>query len=95
MAGDLALALLAGMIATVNPCGFAMLPAYLSLVAGTRVRRALAASGLMTLGFVAVFGVFALLSAPIAKLLYEWLPVVTVLVGAVMAVIGEGSVKPQ
>ena len=32
--GHLALAFSAGMIATVNPCGFAMLPAYLSYFLG-------------------------------------------------------------
>lgn len=88
MSGDLAFALGAGMLATVNPCGFAMLPGYLGLVAGTSTRRALAASGLMTLGFVAVFGVFGLLGAPLAGWLQRWLPVVTVFVGAVMVVVG-------
>ena len=31
----LALAFAAGLVATVNPCGFAMLPAYLSYFVGT------------------------------------------------------------
>lgn len=92
-AGDLAFALGAGMLATVNPCGFAMLPGYLALVVadgprGSRLGRALAASGLMTLGFVAVFGVFVLLSAPLAGTVQQWLPVVTIVVGAVMVVLG-------
>ena len=34
MGADLALAFSAGMVATVNPCGFAMLPAYLSYFLG-------------------------------------------------------------
>jgi cytochrome c-type biogenesis protein len=93
-AGDLAFALGAGMLATVNPCGFAMLPGYLALVVtdggsrGARVGRALAASGLMTLGFVAVFGGFGLLSASLASAVQRWLPVVTVAVGVVMVVLG-------
>lgn len=92
-AGDLAFALGAGMLATVNPCGFAMLPGYLTLVVaggsrGSRLGRALAASGLMTVGFVAVFGVFGLLSSSLAGAVQRWLPVVTVVVGVVMVVLG-------
>ncbi|MCT2586767.1 cytochrome c biogenesis CcdA family protein [Actinophytocola gossypii] len=89
MTGDLAFALGAGMLATVNPCGFAMLPGYLALVVGSRgVGRALAAAGLMTLGFVAVFGVFGLIGAPLAGALQRWLPVVTIVVGAGLVVFG-------
>jgi cytochrome c biogenesis protein CcdA len=95
MADDLALAVLAGMLATVNPCGFAMLPGYLALVvAGEdasragRVGRALLASGLMTAGFVAVFGIFGLLGTPLAGALQRYLPVVTVVVGLLLVVMG-------
>jgi cytochrome c biogenesis protein CcdA len=96
MGDDLAIALGAGMLATVNPCGFAMLPGYLTLVVTAdrdptrlaRLGRALAASALMTAGFVAVFGVFGLLSLPLRGALQQYLPVVTVVVGAVMVVVG-------
>lgn len=40
MNAELALAFSAGMVATVNPCGFAMLPAYLSYFLGLEVRSA-------------------------------------------------------
>ena len=57
----LALAFAAGMLATVNPCGFAMLPAYLSYFVGLEedpaaagadrtVLRAVAVSAVMTIG---------------------------------------------
>jgi cytochrome c-type biogenesis protein len=96
MADDLAYALGAGMLATVNPCGFAMLPGYLTMVIATnqeasrvaRLGRALAASALMTAGFVAVFGIFGLLSLPLRGVLQQYLPIVTVLVGVVMVVLG-------
>ena len=52
------LAFAAGMIAALNPCGFAMLPAYLALVvrgtgnsATAALGRAVAATAAMTLGF--------------------------------------------
>jgi cytochrome c biogenesis protein CcdA len=93
---DLAFALGAGMLATVNPCGFAMLPGYLTMVIAAdrdttraaRLGRALAASALMTVGFVAVFGVFGLLSLPLRSGLQQYLPIVTVVVGVVMVVVG-------
>lgn len=95
MGDDLAFALGAGMLATVNPCGFAMLPGYLTLVVAgpdttrvVRVGRALAASALMTAGFVAVFGFFGLLSLPLRGVLQQYLPIVTVVIGAVMVVLG-------
>ncbi len=96
MNDDLAFALGAGMLATVNPCGFAMLPGYLTMViAGggeatrtARVGRALAASALMTAGFVVVFGVFGLLSLPLRGALQQYLPVVTVVIGVAMVVLG-------
>ncbi len=96
MGDELSIALAAGMLATVNPCGFAMLPGYLTLViAGhqdttrtARLGRALAASALMTAGFVAVFGIFGLLSLPLRSSLQQYLPIVTVVIGVVMVVLG-------
>lgn len=96
MGDELALALGAGMLATVNPCGFAMLPGYLTMVIATnhdttrlaRLGRALAASALMTAGFVAVFGIFGLLSLPLRGVLQQYLPIVTVIIGVVMVVLG-------
>ena len=67
----IALAFAAGMVATVNPCGFAMLPAYLSYFMGLdndapRSRAAAVASAfhvgsIVSLGFLLVFGVAGLL----------------------------------
>lgn len=83
---ELPLALGAGMLAAVNPCGFALLPAYLSLlVLGDNIRRRRAAvrrvlglTAAMTLGFVAVFGVFGLVISPIASGVQRYLSWVTV-----------------
>ncbi|GAA0262476.1 cytochrome c biogenesis CcdA family protein [Saccharothrix mutabilis subsp. mutabilis] len=94
MTEGLLLALVAGMVATVNPCGFAMLPAYLALVVqgedGRRgaVGRALAAAAVMTAGFVVVFGVFGLAIAPVAASVQRYLPFITVLIGAALVVFG-------
>ncbi|CAM3516722.1 cytochrome c biogenesis CcdA family protein [Kibdelosporangium persicum] len=91
----LGFALAAGMVAVVNPCGFAMLPAYLTLVVAGESRapvpavlRALAATGLMALGFLVVFGAFGLVVAPLGSSVQEYLPAVTVVIGAVMVALG-------
>jgi cytochrome c biogenesis protein CcdA len=97
------LAFTAGLVAALNPCGFAMLPAYLVLVVrGQRsaaepagpatpigaVGRALAATVGMALGFVTVFGVFGALTISAASTVQRYLPYVTVLIGAVLIALG-------
>ncbi|MEU3648848.1 cytochrome c biogenesis protein CcdA [Lentzea sp. NPDC034063] len=96
MSEILLLAVVAGMVATVNPCGFAMLPAYLALVVtGSADRtqrqqlgRALGSSALMTAGFVTVFGLFGVVIAPIFASVQRYLPFVTVLIGLTLLVVG-------
>jgi cytochrome c-type biogenesis protein len=93
---SLALALAAGMLAAVNPCGFALLPAYLSVLVigddspGTAraVGRALALTAWMTVGFIAVFGVFGLVISPVASQVQQYLPWFTVAFGLFVAVAG-------
>ncbi|MFD4671460.1 cytochrome c biogenesis CcdA family protein [Lentzea sp. NPDC058450] len=85
---ELALAVLAGMVATVNPCGFAMLPAYLALVARDSPARAFMSGLVMTAGFVTFFGAFGILVSPVAATLKRYLPFVTVVIGLVMLVVG-------
>ncbi len=90
----LGLALGAGLIAAVNPCGFAMLPGYLSLVvqadagSGRAVWRALTATLAMTLGVVAVFAAFGALTASVASTVQQYVPFATVVIGAVLVLLG-------
>ncbi len=93
----LALALVAGAVAAFNPCGFALLPAYLSLLVasgdGERGHTSAAARAVrfttgMTTGFVVVFGAFALVVAPLALAVERWLPALTIVIG--VALIGLG-----
>jgi cytochrome c-type biogenesis protein len=97
----LLLALSAGMLGAVNPCGFALLPAYLSvLVAADDARpdgprataaavgRALRCTAALTAGYVAVFGAFGLLLAPLAGWLEPRLPWLTVVLGLALAALG-------
>ncbi|MGE0139357.1 MAG: cytochrome c biogenesis CcdA family protein [Ilumatobacteraceae bacterium] len=97
MTGPYALALAAGMAATVNPCGFALLPAYLSMFVGLDEReskagaigRALAVSVVVTAGFVVVFGAFGVIVTPLALRVEEYLPWVTIVLG--MGLVGLGT----
>jgi cytochrome c biogenesis protein CcdA len=94
--GLLALAVTAGMLAAVNPCGFALLPAYLSLLVtgdqpagrATAVRRALVLTAGMTAGFAAVFGIFGLVVSPVAASTQRYLPWFTVVLGCLLAGLG-------
>lgn len=96
MADSLALAFAAGMLAAVNPCGFALLPAYLSVLVlgddspgpGRAVGRAVALTAWMTLGFVVVFGVFGLVISPVASQLQQYLPWFTAVFGVAVALAG-------
>ena len=90
----LGLAFGAGLIAAVNPCGFAMLPGYLSLVvqadagSGRAVGRALTATAAMTLGVVAVFAAFGALTTSLASTVQRYVPFATVLIGITLALLG-------
>lgn len=95
MEQDLAgLAFTAGLVAALNPCGFAMLPAYLALVVRNDARtprallRALAATAAMTTGFVAVFGAFGALTVAVASSVQRYMPYVTAVIGIVLVGLG-------
>jgi cytochrome c biogenesis protein CcdA len=86
--GPFALAIAAGMAATVNPCGFALLPAYLAAFVGEghqpgagAVPRAFAVSAALTAGFVTVFGLFGAVISPLAISIERYLPWVTIVIG--------------
>lgn len=100
MTGVLGLAFLTGMLATVNPCGFAMLPTYLAyfigsgpgggqkwpLLAGLRAGVALSA------GFATVFVTAGLLAAVGLRSVASALPWAAALIGAVIVAAGLGMV---
>ena len=96
--GLIGLAFAAGLVAALNPCGFAMLPGYLLLAVrgqqpGDRgslsaAGRALAATAGMALGFLTVFGAYGALTISVASTVQRYLPYVTVAIGAVLVVLG-------
>lgn len=94
--GSFALALTAGMVAVVNPCGFAMLPAYLSTFVGLEQRpsrfgavgRALAVSAVLTAGFVTVFGLLGMVFGSALDEVIDSAPWLTIVIGLALVAVG-------
>ena len=96
-AGAVSLALLAGSLAAFNPCGFALLPAYLiSLLVDKDLHqsrselygRALKFSAAMTIGFILIFGAFATFISPFIGTIARYLPFLTEVVAIALLVVG-------
>jgi len=97
----LGFAFAAGMVATVNPCGFAMLPAYLGLYMGSseeptirtnaveRLGRALMVTGVITTGFILLFGVTGLVIGVGASFVVSVMPWIGMGIGVLLAVAGS------
>lgn len=97
--GPFALALTAGMAATVNPCGFALLPAYLSAFVGldtedaetnrgVAIAKALKVSAVLTAGFVTVFALFGAVITKLLDGVQEYLPWATIVIGVGLVGLG-------
>jgi cytochrome c biogenesis protein CcdA len=98
----LALAFASGMLATVNPCGFAMLPAYLGYFLGLEgqdrdvqasVSRSLRVGLSVSAGFLLVFSLVGLAIYHLSASVYEWVPRATIEIGVVLVVLGAAMVR--
>jgi cytochrome c-type biogenesis protein len=96
--GPLLYAFTLGLVAAVNPCGFPLLPAYLSFFVGQgtasrpqRNARGLAAGASVTAGFVIVFALFGTLVHAGIDVVLGWVPWVMIPVGLAMAAIGAAA----
>ena len=97
---NFAYAFTVGMVATVNPCGFAMLPAYLGYFLGisssddggadatASLLRALVVGAVVSAGFLAVFALAGALVAWTSVSVGQWSPWLTVVIGVVLATLG-------
>jgi cytochrome c biogenesis protein CcdA len=89
----LALAFGAGLVATVNPCGFALLPSFISYYLGTDDRSRGASDGLvvglvLTAGFLLVFASVGLGFSLGARAVVRFLPWATVGIGVILMALG-------
>ena len=102
MIGGTALfAFAAGMASAVNPCGFAMLPAYLGLYLGSNLKeeerpgpvaavlRGLVVGGAVSAGFILLFGVVGGAVGLSASFISDLLPWLGLIIGA--ALVGTGA----
>lgn len=94
----------AGMVATVNPCGFVMLPAYLGMYVGDgqgiedksrgtiqisrQLVKALYVSAALGLGFVVLFGTVGITVSAGARSVATIFPWVSFILGFIMAMLG-------
>jgi len=90
----------AGMMSAVNPCGFTLLPVYLALFLGTkeqgfrerplprRLLGALGVAGVVSLGFVLLFGTIGGLVALGARFVISAMPWISVAIGAGLVLLG-------
>ena len=97
-------ALAAGLASAVNPCGFAMLPAYLGLYLGDKedakgdarplrhFGKAMLVGGTVTAGFVVLFGVAGTVIGLGASFVSDILPWLGLVIGVILAIIGAWMV---
>ncbi|MCG6929719.1 MAG: sulfite exporter TauE/SafE family protein [Desulfofustis sp.] len=90
----------AGMVAAVNPCGFVMLPVYLSLYLGAdeqqfeqrswffRLARAVGVSSIVTAGFGLLFGVIGVIVSAGGSFLLHLMPWISIIIGAALILLG-------
>ncbi len=86
----------AGMVSAVNPCGFAMLPVYVSLYIGVneenfadkswlyRFLRALGVALMLTLGFATIFGIVGIFVALGGSFFFSLTPWIALLIGLLL-----------
>lgn len=94
-----------GMVALVNPCGFALLPAYLGFFLGldddedgsesriVALNRAQIVGLSMSVGFLLVFGLLGLAFAGFATTISEYLPWITLVIGGALVVLGIAMLR--
>lgn len=97
---DLTFAFTAGMLATINPCGWAMLPAFVAYYLGVdeedyaegpwavRLSRSLLVGLLVTTGFMLVFTVMGAVITFGLRLIVRYLPLGTIFVGSILLLLG-------
>jgi cytochrome c biogenesis protein CcdA len=90
----------AGMVSAVNPCGFALLPVYLTLYLGAddsrfrhqslffRLLKAFWIAVVVTSGFALLFGVFGAIVSAGGTFLLEIMPWLTIVVGLALMLLG-------
>lgn len=97
---NLSFAFTAGLVATVNPCGWAMLPAFVSYYLGSkeegfkqrpitsRLWEGFILGLLVTAGFLAVFGITGFVISAGLRFIVLWMPLAAIGIGILLALLG-------
>ena len=97
---NLAFAFTAGMLATINPCGWAMLPSFVAYYLGSRqegyemkplhnrLAEGFGLGLLVTLGFLVIFGTAGLVISAGLRVLVRWMPLAALLTGVALVLLG-------
>ncbi len=103
----LALAFTAGMVASINPCGFALLPAYVASFVAVddgaigvhrRIARAVVVSLAVSVGFAITFVLVGVLFDAASGAVRKQMPWLTIVIGAFMLIVGVAAIagwKPR
>lgn len=99
---DLSIVFAAGVFATFNPCGFAMLPAYMTMLISSQreseslpklIGKALQFAVLMALGIITIFALFAVVIFPISTSIQAYLPIATITIGLLLIAVGVATLS--
>ena len=99
---DLSIVFAAGVFATFNPCGFAMLPAYMTMLISSQreseslpklIGKALQFAALMAVGIITTFALFAVVIFPISTSIQAYLPIATITIGLLLIGVGVATLS--
>lgn len=87
------LVLTAGVMALLSPCGFPMLPGYVSYYLGSNVSLEKAVSGgvVCTLGLLTVFSAIGVVVSTVGTVVSRYIPLLEVVAGTIMILLGVGT----
>jgi cytochrome c-type biogenesis protein len=90
-------------VATLNPCGFAMLPAYLSYFMGLQedrekstpaaLRSAFGVGAVVSAGFILVFGIAGIVITAGFRSVIDWIPWLALAIGAAVIILGFAMLR--
>ena len=102
---NLVFAFTAGMFATINPCGWALLPAFISYYLGseeegyeseslwTRAAEGIKLGILITSGFLLIFAGVGLIASFSLRFISQYVPLLTILIGFILIVLGVWQLR--
>lgn len=91
----LAFAFTAGILSIFSPCGYALLPGYVSYYLGSKfsVGRAISGGLVCTMGLMTIFIVVGVIASSIGAILPQLIPLLDLLAGTILIVMGVATLR--